>query len=361
MKELQKILLKKKLIELRKSFIYGVLVLLCCAAIYFIFFFHIHSYSDWEIYIEPSCTKNGFERRECRCGEYEQRMLDKLEHISGDWVINEAQTARELLCSVCGKVLDSESYTPHIHSFEEWETVTEPKCGINGLKKRTCECGEAETDTIDPLQHTEGAWVVEGIFKRYPCIYCGEILRTEELKASEGLWIENGVVLGRGNCTDSDIIIPSICNGEPITEIASRAFEYDSVIESVYFPESIKKIGKMAFNECSSLECVTLMSGIEEIGARAFYYCTSLKEITLPSSLQILGARAFSYCSELHTVYISPSVNKLDMWTFSYCTELSSVYFDGTEEAWLLIPKDGEWDLGTVGYTVYCTDGDIEK
>ena len=42
----------------------------------------------------------------------------------------------------------------HTHAFGEWVVVKEATEAEEGLKERTCECGEKETQKIDKLQHT---------------------------------------------------------------------------------------------------------------------------------------------------------------------------------------------------------------
>lgn len=44
-----------------------------------------HSYSDWLITVEPTCTENGLEKRECtKCGEKEARTISKIGHADND-------------------------------------------------------------------------------------------------------------------------------------------------------------------------------------------------------------------------------------------------------------------------------------
>ena len=42
----------------------------------------------------------------------------------------------------------------HEHSFSGWDTIAEPTCTAFGLRKRACECGYMEYDTVDALSHT---------------------------------------------------------------------------------------------------------------------------------------------------------------------------------------------------------------
>lgn len=61
----------------------------------------------------------------------------------------------------------NDSQTPHVCSFSEWETVTEPTCEESGTLKRTCfGCGEEETDIAVALGHSydpsKGEFVLDG-------------------------------------------------------------------------------------------------------------------------------------------------------------------------------------------------------
>ncbi len=53
-----------------------------------------------------------------------------------------------------GSVKDSFTVTvvqqeaTHTHEFGEWNTISEPNCGINGYRFRRCDCGEDETEIL---------------------------------------------------------------------------------------------------------------------------------------------------------------------------------------------------------------------
>ena len=61
------------------------------------------------------------------------------------------------LFTACGKTEEQK----HEHSFGEWVVTHEPTCTENGEKRRTCECGETKTKTIDKKEHTPDTVVVE--------------------------------------------------------------------------------------------------------------------------------------------------------------------------------------------------------
>ena len=49
----------------------------------------------------------------------------------------------------------------HTHTYSSWVVVDEPTCTEEGLRERTCSCGEKETETIAALGHTAGEAVRE--------------------------------------------------------------------------------------------------------------------------------------------------------------------------------------------------------
>ena len=82
-------------------------------------------------------------------------------------------------------------------------------------------------------------------------------------------------VTGIGSCKDTDIIIPNIYNGLPVTKIEDEAF-WNSQITSI-----------------------KLHNGITYIGFDAFHCCNQLKNIDLPDSLETVEGSAFSGCEIL--------------------------------------------------------------
>ena len=120
--------------------------------------------------------------------------------------------------------------------------------------------------------------------------------------------------------------------------IANSAFFDKDFLTSVTLPDSVTSIGREAFRGCSGLTSITIPDSVTSIGDDAFYYCSGLTSITIPNSVTSIGESAFYYCSEL-----------------------TSITFNGTKEQWNAISKGKRWDYNAGSYTIYCSDGTINK
>lgn len=119
---------------------------------------HIHSFGDWEVFMDSACNKLGIERRYCACGEYQDQSISKKDHTEGEWVYDESSGNRVLSCEKCGKVLQTDELNDHSHEWTSWIIVKEATCTTEGKLSRSCECGIVENKTLDMLEHTYGEW-----------------------------------------------------------------------------------------------------------------------------------------------------------------------------------------------------------
>ena len=387
---------KKNKITKNQSIIFAIIAAILLSlliAIFIILLRHTHSFGEWETVRDASCTQYGLERRYCGCGEIQERKYDKLAHTEGDWKYNEEENRLEKICTVCDKILETNSLENHTHAWGEYSVKSEPTCTDTGVRVRVCSCGaedelliaaighdfgeweiqapaacniegiservciscqKSESKAIPPLTHTEGNWIISENEKQYPCIYCNEILRSETLQASEYLDIHDGELVGIGTCEDTEIVIPT-----DVHTIDGYSFEYQE-LTGITILNSVTSIEENAFYQCSKLSNIYFGNSLTSIGKRAFYKCESLTQITLPESLTHLDAYAFAYCTNLETVYLEKGITKLNIRVFAGCTNLKSIYYNGTVEDWNAVEKDEEWDLGSSDYIVYCIDGNIE-
>ena len=235
----------------------------------------------------------------------------------------------------------------------------------------------------------------------------------KETAPSEGLqFTSNGdgtcYLSGIGTCTDRDIVIPSVHNGERVTAIGVSVFYgnqglrsvvipngvttigdsafRDSGLKTVVIPDSVTVIEKYAFNGCEKLTDVIIGKKVTRIGDSAFGHCVSLTSVLLPDSVTTMGKNVFYGCTALQNVIFGSGMKHIGYGAFDSCSALSSVTlggdleaindraffncvslveirFGGTTEQWksdqiLFIER---WNYSTGNYTVICTDGTVSK
>jgi len=189
-----------------------------------------------------------------------------------------------------------------------------------------------------------------------------------------------------GNQTE--IIIPSVLAGNPVTSIAGYAFGQNCLAEEIVVCEGITTIQGSAFFNCPSLKKVELPASITNVEGRAFSSCyflteivvdsrnttytsmdgllyskdrktlccvppgkkgrytlpegvttiaacafmdSTITELTLPDSLTSIGRNAFSYNRYLVDIIIPEQVTVLEAYTFSGCSALASVELKGVK------------------------------
>lgn len=82
---------------------------------------HVHSFGEWTVVVEPTCTEMGLEECRCACGETMTNAIQPFGHMIND---------------------------------DEWKVVREPTCEVSGLKTVLCERCYMEVEMeIDPLGH----------------------------------------------------------------------------------------------------------------------------------------------------------------------------------------------------------------
>ena len=155
--------------------------------------------------------------------------------------------------------------------------------------------------------------------------------------------------------------LTSITIPDSVTSIGGGAFYGCSGLTSVTIPDSVTSIGGGAFRGCSGLTSIIISDSVTSIGDDAFWGCTGLTSVTIPDSVTSIGKYAFRGCSGLTSLTIPDSVTSIGREAFRGCIRLTSIYFNGTKVHWDAISKGSSWDYYTVNYTIYCTDGEINK
>ena len=74
---------------------------------------HVHSYGEWDVTKQSTCTAKGSKERYCSCGEKQTESIEMLNH-----------------------------------EFGAWKVVKEATCNAEGVKAQYCSCGESNTQPI---------------------------------------------------------------------------------------------------------------------------------------------------------------------------------------------------------------------
>ena len=106
--------------------------------------------------------------------------------------------------------------TAHTHAFGEWTVTTPATCTKDGVKTRTCACGETETQTIPATGHSFGEWTVttpatctvDGTETR-TCSACGET-ETRAIPATGHVDADND-----GKCDVCQTVLTPVNPGDP--------------------------------------------------------------------------------------------------------------------------------------------------
>lgn len=149
---------------------------------------------------------------------------------------------------------------------------------------------------------------------------------TEPIPQGLKYTIQNGKArITRYSGSASEVVIPDVIAGCPVTAIGDGAFSGCEELVRVTIPETVTTIGVSAFSDCTSLENLTVPDSVKSIGNYAFENCGSLTEINIPDGVPVIGDYTFYGCSGLETVTIPASVTQIGESAFSGCSSLTGI------------------------------------
>ena len=192
--------------------------------------------------------------------------------------------------------------------------------------------------------------------------YCNDAIKNAPKvynygKASEGLLYDinddgqSYTVTGIGDCSDTDVVIPSMYNGLPVTGIGERAFAECTSITSIDIPVGVTSIGEYAFYKCSitsviipnsvtsigsyafyrsNITSVVIPDSITSLNSGIFYICKSLSSVVIPNSVTNIGSYAFAGCTSLSPLVVPNSVTSIGVYAFQHCDSLTSIVIPNT-------------------------------
>ena len=232
-----------------------------------------HTYGEWEIIKEATCTEDGTEERECSvCHATEQQAVPSAGHaFSADWSYDD--TEHWHACQNCGEVRGTAAHT-----------YVGGVCSV-------CGAHEPSVGLEYALNHDGTGYSVQGM----------------------------------GSCTDTDIVIPSAYNGLPVTSVGESAFYNCTALTSIVLPDGVTSIGESAFYNCTALTSIIIPDSVTTIEKSAFLYCSSLASITIPDSVTEIKDNAFSGCRSLARVTLPDSITSIGKYVFYLCYDLKSI------------------------------------
>lgn len=132
-------------------------------------------------------------------------------------------------------------------------------------------------------------------------------------------------VLGLGDETNTDIVIPGNIDGIPVSSIANDAFNAQAQLTGVKIEEGVTHIGENAFNGCSGLEYIELPDSVTTVGINAFRGCAGLRVAALNENIISISNGMFRGCSQLERISIPDSVIAIGETAFAECSSLTGI------------------------------------
>ncbi len=229
------------------------------------------------------------------------------------------------------------------HAFGDWVTSKEATCSEEGQSYRVCsKCLKEETKKIAKtdehnfsIQNTNAMFLAADATCTSPATYyysctCGEkgtdVFEYGD-KSSEHLYNDENTCTVCSNYKDADVVFTfnTQTNTYHVTDYKGNATEI--VIPSVYKGFPVSSIGEFAFCECKTITAVKLPSSIVSIGRCAFSYCTALSKLAIPDNVVSIGEEAFRNCSSLKSVTLGKGIQKINESTFAECISLEAIEF----------------------------------
>lgn len=153
---------------------------------------HTHTYGDWQIVTQPTCTENGLQVRQCTdCAHTEEQALQPTGHSYGDWYVYREATATE----------EGEKRRD-CNNCDHYESLNTPAQGVQTIIKVY---GTMTNSNYTSLNIRSGAGYNYGIVGK---LYYGDRVEILDQKTVDGkVWgrIEKGWVLITGFMTLEEV------------------------------------------------------------------------------------------------------------------------------------------------------------
>ena len=270
----------------------------------------------------------------------------------------------------------------HTHAYSSWVVVDEPTCTKEGLRERTCSCGEKETEQIAALDHTPGEAVREneiaatcteaGSYEEVVyCTVCEEEVSRKTVEVAPLDHTPGEAVKENEKaptCTEKgsyeEAVYCTVCEEEERTcsrcqetetqtiDALDHAWSAYSFDETNHWREctragcSAKEEAKHSFtrNTCETCGYAFYSEGLlyevnnDTITITGLGTCSDTT-IYIPAVIDEkpvteIGNYAFLRCTSLTEIVIPEGVTSIGDSAFDGCDELTTVYYRGSKEQW---------------------------
>ena len=256
------------------------------------------------------------------------------DHVFGDWVTSKEATCSEegqsyRVCSKCSKEETKTIAKTDSHNFSVQNTnaiflATDASCASPATYYYSCACGEKGTGVFE-----YGDKSSEHLYNgENTCTVCQNYKDTDVVFTFNTQTNTYHVTDYKGNATE--IVIPSVYKGFPVSSIGEFAFCECKTITAVKLPSSIVSIGRCAFSYCTALSKLAIPDNVVSIGEEAFRNCSSLKSVTLGKGIQKINESTFAECIGLETIEFPSNITEIGATAFYGCTALTEVVIPDT-------------------------------
>jgi len=262
------------------------------------------------------------------------------EHTYGEWTVTKEATctekgSRTRACTVCNEQ-QTEEIPMTGHTVSDATVTKEPDCVTDGEKTGTCtKCNQSVTVAIAALGHDPlSIWLSDENTHWHRCSRCDARLDEgahdmtdngcsvcEYGKAVvaeltyELLSDDTYAVTGYTNKDATAVEIPATYNGKPVSTVANKAFYMNFQIAFVTIAEGVTTLGDSAFSY-SLMTKVTIPDSVTTWGNKVFYKCGELETVVLGKGLTALPDNMFSGCANLQSVTIPDTVQSIGQSAF---------------------------------------------
>lgn len=206
-----------------------------------------------------------------------------------------------------------EDESEHEHAFGEWQIVDQATCIGNGMRKKSCACGQEVEEEIPPLGHAiehhdaQASTCIEIGWHAYDtCSRCD--------------YTTYSAIAAKGHRAEDDLSCPEVhtCVDCGLTFTMEHAFKSENVI----MQKSCISAGR---EEIKCNRCEEKKTLITDASGHNYSLC-SFKEPTCIEGGQAIYA--CSYCGDEYSVYYDAMGHSTARGTCSYCGETITVWDD---------------------------------